>query len=93
MISGSGKAVLAHNLLLGSHKFSRNLVSRQINWNSEVPRGNYVMSQVGVNEQSTLPALGSYKDHTGEKGASSGQAYKGSKKNLIFHSSMFRNIT
>ena len=93
MISGSVKAVLAHNLLLWSHKFSRNLVSRQINWNAEVPRGNYVMSQVGVNEQSTLPALGSYKDQTGEKGASSGQACKRSKKNLIFHSSMFRNIT
>ena len=52
-----------------------------------------MLSQAGVNEQSTLPALGSYKDQTGEKGASSGQAYKGSKKNLIFHSSMFRNIT
>ena len=51
------------------------------------------MSQDGVNEQSTLPALGSYKDQTGEKGASSGQAYKGSKRKLIFHSSVFRNIT
>ena len=51
------------------------------------------MSQDRVREQSTLHALGSYKDQAGEKGASSGQAYKGSKKNLIFHSSMFRNIT
>ena len=80
MISGSVKAVLAHNLLLWSHKFSRNLISRHTNWNAEVPRDNYVLSQDGVNEQCTLPALGSYKDQTGEKGASIGQTYKGSKK-------------
>ena len=52
-----------------------------------------MLGQAGVNEQSTLPALCGYKEQTGEKGASSGQAYKGNKKNLIFHSSMFRNIT
>ena len=50
------------------------------NWNEEVPRDNFVLGQVGVSVQSTLPALCGYKEHTGEKGGSCGQAYQGSKQ-------------
>ena len=89
MIRGSVKAVLANVCFCGVIKFSGNLTSRHINWNAGVPRGNYLMSQDGVREQSTLHALGSYKDQAGEKGASSGQACKGNKRKLIFSSSVF----
>ena len=84
MISGSVKAVLAVVCFCGVRS-SEEIRSADItNWNAEVPRDNFVLGQAGVSVQSTLPALCGYKEQTGEKGGSCGQAYQGSKQASSF---------
>ena len=91
MINVSVKAKLAVVCLWGVRSSVEIRSADITNWNAEVPRDNFVLGHAGVSMQSTLPALCGYKEQTGEKGGSCGQAYQGSKQ--AFHSSMFRNIT